>query len=51
MVHISQLADHRVKSVSDVTKEGEEMLVKALQFDEKGRLVLSRKAVLEEQKK
>jgi polyribonucleotide nucleotidyltransferase len=45
LVHISQLADYRVKRVEDVVKEGDEILVKVTAIDELGRIVLSRKAL------
>ncbi|MFZ5591263.1 MAG: polyribonucleotide nucleotidyltransferase [Bacillota bacterium] len=43
LVHISQLAHHRVAKVEDVVKEGDEILVKAIGYDNQGRLKLSRK--------
>ncbi|OGS21388.1 MAG: polyribonucleotide nucleotidyltransferase [Elusimicrobia bacterium RIFOXYA2_FULL_39_19] len=46
LVHISQLAEQRVKQVTDVVNEGDEVLVKLLEIDNQGRLVLSRKAAL-----
>lgn len=49
-VHISQLSDGFVKKASDVVKEGEEMLVKVTDIDQNGRVKLSRKAALKEQK-
>ncbi len=48
LVHISQLADRRINKVSDVVKEGEEILVKCMEIDQEGRINLSRKAVLKE---
>jgi len=48
LVHISQLAPERVKAVTDVVKEGDEILVKVLDIDKQGKIRLSRKAVLEE---
>ena len=50
LVHISQLADTRVKEVSDVLKEGDEVLVKVIDIDPQGRIRLSRKAALREGK-
>lgn len=44
MVHISELADHRVEKVEDVLYVGAEVRVKLLAIDEKGRLKLSIKA-------
>ncbi|MBU0952493.1 MAG: polyribonucleotide nucleotidyltransferase [Elusimicrobia bacterium] len=46
LVHISQLDEHRVNKVTDICKEGDEMIIKALEIDNQGRLVLSRKAAL-----
>jgi polyribonucleotide nucleotidyltransferase len=47
LLHISQIANERVNSVSDYLKEGQAVRVKVLEADEKGRLRLSMKAVLE----
>lgn len=49
-VHVSQLAEGFVKKASDVAREGDEMLVKVIGVEENGRIKLSRKAVLKEQK-
>lgn len=49
LVHISQLANYRVKSVTDVVKEGEMLKVKVLEISRDGRIRLSRKALLEEE--
>lgn len=49
MVHISELAAHRVKNVTDILKEGDSVRVKVLEVDSRGRIRLSRKAVLEEE--
>ena len=46
LVHISQLADRRINKVSDVVKEGQEILVKCMEIDHEGRISLSHKAVL-----
>lgn len=43
MVHISQMADHRVEKVTDVVKEGDIVRVKLTAIDERGRLNLSMK--------
>jgi polyribonucleotide nucleotidyltransferase len=43
MVHISQMADHRVEQVTDIVKEGDVVKVKLLAIDERGRLNLSMK--------
>ncbi len=48
LVHISQLERKRVDKVSDVLKEGDEVLVKVLGVDENGKIRLSRKAALDE---
>ena len=50
LVHISQLAESHVKEVSDVVKEGDDVLVKVLDIDAQGRIRLSRKAALGEAK-
>jgi len=50
LVHISQLAESHVKEVSDVVKEGDDVLVKVLDIDAQGRIRLSRKAALAEAK-
>ncbi len=46
MVHISQLAPEHVNKVEDVVKEGDEIIVKCLGFDNKGRLNFSRKEAI-----
>lgn len=43
LVHISQLAHHRVRRVEDVCREGDQILVKAIGIDNQGRLKLSKK--------
>ena len=50
LVHISELAEERVGKVEDVVKIGDEMLVKVTEIDKQGRVNLSRKAVLKEQR-
>ncbi|MBS4172564.1 polyribonucleotide nucleotidyltransferase [Bacillus sp. FJAT-49736] len=50
LVHISELAEERVKKVEDVVKIGDEILVKVTEVDNQGRVNLSRKAVIKEQK-
>ncbi|MBQ3509358.1 MAG: polyribonucleotide nucleotidyltransferase [Peptococcaceae bacterium] len=50
LVHISQLALERVKKVEDVVNIGDEILVKCVEIDEKGRVNLSRKVLLQEEK-
>jgi polyribonucleotide nucleotidyltransferase len=49
-VHISELAEGFVKKASDIVKERDEMLVKVINVESSGRIKLSRKAVLKEQK-
>ena len=46
LVHISQLDVKRVEKVEDVVREGDEIVVKVLGFDDKGKVLLSRKEVL-----
>jgi polyribonucleotide nucleotidyltransferase len=46
LIHISQLAESRVREVSDVLKEGDEVRVKVIDIDSQGRIRLSRKAAL-----
>ena len=49
LVHVSQLDVKRVEKPSDMVKVGDEILVKSLGYDKKGRLNLSRKEVLKAQ--
>ncbi|MCH7646840.1 MAG: polyribonucleotide nucleotidyltransferase, partial [Nitrospinae bacterium] len=49
LVHISHIADEHIKSVSDVLKEGDEVVVKVLEIDPQGKIRLSRKEALAEQ--
>ena len=51
LVHISELANFRVKKTEDIVKLGDEILVKCLGIDEKGRVRLSRKAAMEDRDK
>ena len=46
LVHVSQLAEERVEKPSDVVKVGDEIIVKSLGYDKRGRLNLSRKEAL-----
>jgi len=46
LVHISQLANHRVRKVSDEVKEGDKIKVKVLEISRDGKIRLSRKALL-----
>jgi len=48
LIHISQLADYHVKEVTDILKEGDEVMVKVIDIDPQGRIRLSRKAALRE---
>ncbi len=48
LIHISQLDKERVNKVTDILKEGDEVLVKVLEIDKSGRIALSRKAALGE---
>jgi polyribonucleotide nucleotidyltransferase len=50
LVHISQLAPHRVTKVTDIVKEGDLIRVKVLEVSRDGKIRLSHKAVLEEEK-
>jgi polyribonucleotide nucleotidyltransferase len=51
LVHISELANFRVKQTEDIVKMGDEIWVKCLGVDEKGRVRLSRKAAMEDREK
>ena len=51
LVHISELANFRVKQTEDIVKMGDEIWVKCLGIDDKGRVRLSRKAAMEEREK
>ncbi len=48
LIHVSQLAEGFVRSVTDILKEGQEVEVKVIEIDEQGRINLSRKAALRE---
>jgi polyribonucleotide nucleotidyltransferase len=48
LIHISQLDRERVNKVTDVLREGDEVLVRVLEIDKSGRIALSRKAALGE---
>lgn len=48
LVHVSQLADHRVEKVEDEVKVGDKIKVKLVEIDAQGRLNLSKKAVKSE---
>lgn len=46
LIHISQLAEGRVRNVRDVLKEGDEVMVKVIEIDKQGKIKLSRKDAL-----
>ncbi len=48
LVHISELAPHRVKTVADVVKEGDQVKVKVIGMDDRGKIKLSMKRVNQE---
>jgi polyribonucleotide nucleotidyltransferase len=48
LVHISQLAEHRVNNIHDEVKEGDEFPVKVIDVDREGKIKLSRKEALRE---
>ncbi len=48
LVHVSELADFRVNNVEDVVKLGDEIIVKCVGIDDKGRVRLSRRAAIAE---
>lgn len=50
MVHISQLAPHRVQTVEEILKVGDEVLVKVVDIDERGRINLTIKGVSAEER-
>src|SRR5207249_108699 len=51
LVHISELANFRVKQTEDIVKIGDEIWVKCIGIDDKGRVKLSRRAAMEERDK
>ena len=51
LLHVSEIANHRVKDVRDELKEGEQVLVKVINIDPTGKIRLSRKALLNEEVK
>jgi polyribonucleotide nucleotidyltransferase len=51
MCHISELADGFIKSVTEVVKLGDMVKVKVINIDDQGRIKLSRKAVIQDEKK
>jgi len=48
LVHISELADHRVGQVTDIVNEGDEIYVKVLAVDDRGKVRLSMRVVDQE---
>ena len=50
LVHISELAEERTRKVTDVCDEGDEMVVKVINVDRDGKIRLSRRAALGEEK-
>ena len=50
LVHISQIAEERIRAVSDFLSEGQDVIVKVLDVDARGRIKLSMKDVTEEEK-
>jgi polyribonucleotide nucleotidyltransferase len=50
LCHISELADFRVNKTEDICKLGDEIIVKCIGIDDKGRVKLSRKAAMDEAK-
>jgi polyribonucleotide nucleotidyltransferase len=46
LVHISQLAHHRVQSVADEVQEGQQIMVKVMEVDRQGKIRLSRKEAM-----
>ena len=51
LVHISQIAHERIKNVADYLKEHQQVRVKAIEMDDRGRIRLSIKALLEDESK
>ena len=49
LLHISQIAENRIRSVQDVLTEGDEVLVKVIEIDGNGKMRLSRKMALRDQ--
>ncbi|MGE3959415.1 MAG: polyribonucleotide nucleotidyltransferase [Vicinamibacterales bacterium] len=49
LLHVSEIANHRVKDVRDELKEGEQIMVKVINIDPTGKIRLSRKALLNEE--
>ncbi len=49
LLHVSEIARHRVQNVRDELEEGQQLLVKVIAIDASGKIRLSRKALLEEE--
>ena len=49
LLHVSEIANHRVQDVRDELKEGQQLLVKVINIDPTGKIRLSRKALLQEE--
>jgi polyribonucleotide nucleotidyltransferase len=49
LLHVSEIANYRVKDVRDELKEGQQLLVKVINVDPSGKVRLSRKALLQEE--
>jgi len=49
LLHVSEIANHRVKDVRDELKEGQQLMVKVINIDPTGKIRLSRKALLQEE--
>jgi polyribonucleotide nucleotidyltransferase len=49
LLHVSEIANHRVKDVRDELREGQQILVKVINIDPTGKIRLSRKALLQEE--
>ncbi len=50
LLHVSEIAEERTKAVEDVLKMDDEMFVKVIEIDNQGRVNLSRKVVILEEK-
>ncbi len=50
LLHVSEIADYRVRDVRDELHEGQQLLVKVINVDPSGKIRLSRRAVLEEER-
>ena len=49
LLHVSEIANHRVKDVRDELKEGQQVMVKVINIDPTGKIRLSRKALLQDE--